>query len=399
MMASYAAVGSLRAKRGFEGLYREHVGDVYRYALAVTGNTSDAEDVTQTTFLNAFRAFERGERPLKPQNWLMTIAHNVCRQRVRHSATRPREVAYDDGLTQAAAAADDVPTAADIKRALAHLPYMQRATLIMRELEGRPHAEIAEVLGLTVQATEMLAFRARRALREHLAGSLTCTQAEGALDRQSDGTLAAEDTALLRAHLRECADCERLARRLRAQRSAWKALGAVSVPASLQTFGGGVSAVGAGLGAGAAVKVASVVLAAATVGGGALVAKRELVTKDRPAAPPVRHVLTKAPRHVSHSKGPARTVHMRPRTQPQRVVPQSASAVEKRAQHPDHPAKRPHVRPVHSNNGVRRRPHGLPAKRGHGRVSDRRAGSRVGRARPQLHPSFEGKRSRVERTP
>src|SRR4051794_15733071 len=242
MMAGYAALGSVRAQRGFENLYRDHVGGVYRYALAVTGNTSDAEDVTQTTFLNAFRAFERGERPLKPQNWLMTIAHNVCRQRARHSASRPSEVEYDDRVSEARTAADDVPTATDIRRALARLPYTQRATLVMRELEGRSHTEIAEVLGLTVQATEMLAFRARRALREHLAGSLTCTQAEDALDRQSDGTLDAEGTTLLRAHLRGCADCERLARRLRAQRSAWRALGAVSVPASLQTFGGSVSA-------------------------------------------------------------------------------------------------------------------------------------------------------------
>ena len=46
----------LGADRSFERLYRKHAGDVYRYALVVLRNQADAEDVTQTTFLNAFRA-------------------------------------------------------------------------------------------------------------------------------------------------------------------------------------------------------------------------------------------------------------------------------------------------------------------------------------------------------
>src|ERR687888_1907269 len=85
-----------RSDHAFERLYRRHVGDVYRYALAVLHNPADAEDVAQTTFLNAYRAFERGERPEKPQNWLITIAHNVCRQRFRDAARRPHEVEFDE---------------------------------------------------------------------------------------------------------------------------------------------------------------------------------------------------------------------------------------------------------------------------------------------------------------
>src|ERR687885_934985 len=77
----------------FEALYRRHVHDVYRYALAILGNRADAEDVAQPTFLNAYRAFHAGERPRKPHNWLRAIAHNVCRQRFRQAARRPRELA------------------------------------------------------------------------------------------------------------------------------------------------------------------------------------------------------------------------------------------------------------------------------------------------------------------
>ena len=82
--------------RAFERLYRKHAGDVYRYALVVLRNQADAEDVTQTTFLNAYRAFERGERPQKPQNWLIAIAHNVCRQRFRQAQRRPAEVGFEE---------------------------------------------------------------------------------------------------------------------------------------------------------------------------------------------------------------------------------------------------------------------------------------------------------------
>src|SRR5919199_3743617 len=135
-----------RPDRAFERIYRRHVGDVYRYALAVMRNPADAEDVTQTTFMNAYRAFQRGERPEKPQNWLIAIAHNVCRQRFRQSARRPTEVSFDDDAGAALVEEEDAPTGEDIRRALGHLAFNQRAALVMRELEGRSYAEIAEIL-------------------------------------------------------------------------------------------------------------------------------------------------------------------------------------------------------------------------------------------------------------
>src|SRR5919205_202459 len=88
-----------RPDRTFERMYKRYVGDVYRYALAVMRNPADAEDVTQTTFLNAYRSYvEKGKRPEKAQNWLIAIAHNVCRQRFRQSARRPSEVAFSRQL-------------------------------------------------------------------------------------------------------------------------------------------------------------------------------------------------------------------------------------------------------------------------------------------------------------
>jgi RNA polymerase sigma factor (sigma-70 family) len=253
-----------RADRSFERLYRRYVGDVYRYALAVMRNQADAEDVTQTTFLNAYRAYvEKGERPQKTQNWLIAIAHNVCRQRFRQSARRPSEVEFEDDIA-GTIVEDETPSGEDIRRALSHLAFNQRAAIVMRELEGRSYAEIAEILDVSTSAVETLIFRARRALREQLEGSLTCGQAELAISRQLDGRLNRAEKGQLRAHLRECADCAGFARRQRAQRSALKSLALIPVPSSLGSFFGSGTAVGTGL----AAKAAAAVTAGLVIGGG-----------------------------------------------------------------------------------------------------------------------------------
>src|SRR5213595_202584 len=226
-----------RPDRSLERLYKKHAGDVYRYALVVLRNQADAEDVTQTTFMNAYRALERGERPRTPQNWLIAIAHNVCRQRFRQSQRRPNEVELNEELTETIVEEDPV-SAEDIRRALGHLAFNQRAALVMRELEGRSYQEIAEILDLSVSAVETLIFRARRALREQLEESITCHEAELSISRQLDGRLSRKDKGALRAHLRECDDC--------ASATAATASGGAAL-------GGGIAVKAAALGAGALV--------------------------------------------------------------------------------------------------------------------------------------------------
>jgi RNA polymerase sigma factor (sigma-70 family) len=251
----------LATDRSFERLYRKHAHDVYRYALVVLRNQADAEDVTQTTFLNAYRAIQNGERPRSPQNWLISIAHNVCRQRFRQSQRRPNEVAYEEEIAETIVDEDAI-TAEDIRRALGHLAFNQRSALVMRELEGRSYQEIAEILGTTVSAVETLIFRARRALREQLEEGITCHEAEVAISKQLDGRLSRKEKSTLRAHLRECAECAGFARSQRAQRGAIKAIGAIPLPQSLASlFGGGGAATGGGLAAKAALVGAGAVLA------------------------------------------------------------------------------------------------------------------------------------------
>ena len=170
------------SERAFEQLYRKHAREVYQYALALTANPADAEDVTQTTFLNAYRAFERGERPHKPHNWLITITHNVCRMRWRSAGSRPREVTLEEA-PEPASRDDEQPDLDEVLTALAALSFNQRAAIVMRELEGRSYQEIAGVLDLSVSAVEALLFRARRNLqvRRRSLGVLTTVPLPGSL--------------------------------------------------------------------------------------------------------------------------------------------------------------------------------------------------------------------------
>jgi RNA polymerase sigma factor (sigma-70 family) len=363
-MAQLLAEGR-RVDRGFERLYRRHVADVYHYALAVLRNPADAEDVTQTTFLNALRAYERGERPRAEQNWLIAIAHNVCRQRFRQSQRRPREVSLDEDVADRIVD-DEAPSADDIRRALGQLAFNQRAALVMRELEGRSYADIAEILGVTAGAVETLLFRARRALREQLEGSLTCRQAELAISKQLDGRLPRSERGALRAHLRACPDCATVARRHRAHRSAFKALAAVPLPTSLASlFGGGG---GAAVGTGVAVKAAAVVATGALVGGVGYEGARQTgivhrppwahapakvrapaptptvpavfstPSRGRPVAPGRKHT---PPGHarVHHPTHPAHPVHPAHPARPARAPAHPVHPL-----HPSHPARPAHVR-------------------------------------------------------
>src|ERR687895_364429 len=295
-----------RADRAFERLYRRYVADVYRYVLAVLQNEADAEDATQQAFLCAYRAYERGERPERPLNWLVAIAHNVCRQRWRESARRPRVVQLEDEVP-ARAAEEESSNADEIRRALGFLAFNQRAALVMRELQGRSYEEIAGILGLSGSAVETLLFRARRAMREQLEGGLSCGEAELALSKRTDGQLSFAERGPLRAHLRECADCAALERGLRFRRRAIKSLGVVPLPSSLGSFFGGGAAVGTGVGVGA--KAAAVVVAGVLGSGLAGDAIKERTARvEAPAAEAAtRPALVKQAAQKPHARVQSRT--------------------------------------------------------------------------------------------
>jgi DNA-directed RNA polymerase specialized sigma24 family protein len=77
----------------FERLYRRHVAEVYRFAWVMLWDRTEAEDVTRATFIDAYRALERGERPSDASTWLIAIARTRCRARASQPDDEP-----DDGL-------------------------------------------------------------------------------------------------------------------------------------------------------------------------------------------------------------------------------------------------------------------------------------------------------------
>ena len=198
-----------RAARALDDLYRRHGGEVYRYAYAMLGNRADAEDVTQTTFVNALRALEQGQSPRKASSWLLAISHNIVRQRFRQARSRPSEVELHDEMHGATAADDETPTLASVVDALGRIPPSQREAIVLREFEGRPYAEIAEMLGISTSALETLLFRARRSLAEELENLVTCEQAEQSVSRALDGRLSRKERKRLTAHMRDCPACTR----------------------------------------------------------------------------------------------------------------------------------------------------------------------------------------------
>ena len=156
------------------------------------------------------RLRQKGSRPEKPQNWLIAIAPQRLPAAVPPVLRRAGRGRPSRTTSPTRSATTPLPTGDDIRRALGHLAFNQRAALVMRELEGRSYAEIAEVLEVSTSAVETLIFRARRALREQLEGSITCGEAEFAISRQLDGRLPRQERGQLRAHLRECLGVRRL---------------------------------------------------------------------------------------------------------------------------------------------------------------------------------------------
>jgi RNA polymerase sigma factor (sigma-70 family) len=183
----------LARDQAFEILYRRYVKDVYHYALALLRNPADAEDVTQTTFLNAYRAYQQGIEIEKPHNWLIKICHNVARTRYARASRRVKEVPLEDHVDQLAVPDSDRPDVVGVLRALGRLPFNQRAALAMRELEGRSYVEIADTIGVSVPAVETLIFRARKTLRLKASSlrSLATVPLPTSLTRLFDGGVVA----------------------------------------------------------------------------------------------------------------------------------------------------------------------------------------------------------------
>lgn len=155
----------------FSELYRTHLKDVYSYAYYRVGNHHDAEDLTEQTFLQAYRHFERAQReshgrPLRP--WLIRIAHNLAANLYRDRARKPASSIDDTAVLSAPRTTEEIVEGreelAHVLAGVATLPEDRREALIMRFALDMDNREIARALGRSDGATKVLIHRAIKQL-------------------------------------------------------------------------------------------------------------------------------------------------------------------------------------------------------------------------------------------
>jgi RNA polymerase sigma-70 factor (ECF subfamily) len=173
------------AKSGDEAAFTElierHEARVFHHALRLMGNSQDAEEVLQDTFLQVYRNLDRFEERSRFSTWVYRIATNEALMRLR-KASRKREVFLEDTIAKDEWRGDEIfdfaRSALDqvldkeivrlLEKVLAELPEEYRAVFTMRDIDGLSNAEVAEVLDISVPAVKSRLHRSRLYLRDRL---------------------------------------------------------------------------------------------------------------------------------------------------------------------------------------------------------------------------------------
>jgi len=173
-------------KGGFSQEALPHMGSVYRFAQRLAGGqTGDAEDLVQETFLRAYRSWESFAAGSNCRAWLFTICRNVHLGIGRRAAVRPKEVRAseldgadeafairqawsDDGVEDPEEALFRGIVDEEVLRAVDALPEVFREALVLSDLEGLSYGEVGEILQLPPGTVKSRLFRARRLLHDAL---------------------------------------------------------------------------------------------------------------------------------------------------------------------------------------------------------------------------------------
>jgi RNA polymerase sigma-70 factor (ECF subfamily) len=158
----------------FGKLYLRHADTIYRYIYLRVGNAKDTEDLTEQVFLNAWEALPDYEQRGKPFiNWVYRIAHNVVVDHHRQQRPLPATPLLEEEqwecqqptlLSQVILAEQ----AATLASAISELSEDQQQVLILRFVEGLPHAEVADIIGKSEGASRVIQYRALAALKKLL---------------------------------------------------------------------------------------------------------------------------------------------------------------------------------------------------------------------------------------
>lgn len=157
----------------FARLYDHHVQALFAVCLGLTGNRTEAADLVQDTFVQAWRALPAFRGDSAFATWLHRIAVNCMLSGARTARRRAMRVAIEADLdrdgahsgAEAVSTDSDPQLRLDIRDAVSRLPAGARAVFVMHDLGGYTHAEIATHLGIAEGTSKAHLFRARRLLR------------------------------------------------------------------------------------------------------------------------------------------------------------------------------------------------------------------------------------------
>ncbi|HYM91242.1 MAG TPA: sigma-70 family RNA polymerase sigma factor [bacterium] len=159
----------------FNEMAAQHLDALYRTALRLTGRPQDAEDLVQETYLRAWRSLHTYRPGTNPKAWLFRILHNAHIDRFRASSRTVPTVDELEGQDPAFVVHETPETLvmaglmdAEVRQALAEIPEVFRACLVLADLEGFSYQEIAEILSIPRGTVMSRLFRGRRAMRRLL---------------------------------------------------------------------------------------------------------------------------------------------------------------------------------------------------------------------------------------
>ena len=151
-------------EQAFRALYRRHTPRLRMIVARLLGPRRDeVDDVVQEAWLAGCRGIHRYNGDAKFASWLTTIGIRAAY--ARFSPANGVEVELSDDLLLAGREGDDVATTVDLERALDRLPDHQRAVVVLHDVEGFTHEEIAQQLGIAPGTSKATLSRARQALR------------------------------------------------------------------------------------------------------------------------------------------------------------------------------------------------------------------------------------------
>ena len=162
--------------RAFDQLVRRHLRTAHAVARAALDNPDDADDVCQDAFIRALQQIDNCRNPDRFKAWLMAIVRNTAHNRRQYNQVRaaaPLEKAAsaasgDDPLADAGRAELRV----QLSEAMTHLTDLQRKVLVLYDMEGWSHGEIASELGISAGSSRVHLHVARKAMRRLLSGRL-----------------------------------------------------------------------------------------------------------------------------------------------------------------------------------------------------------------------------------